>query len=322
MMESWDRVKKRSSSNQIETNVEKLFNESKNQSKWLDLSLTSKIFVVIIFVESIILIVLTVERILSYLNEPLSDEIRHIKEAILIIINCIFLALYAINGVINESKFELLAFVIVSIAMSGMVGLQLYIDTNAVSWVRFAIACSCTVVNVGLSILVHNSFGWKVFRKIGASVELINVYTIYQIFSALIKLDLLISVNLVMLAGFFLYVDYELYIDIVALALTFVWALVGLVAGRKEIKKACFVFLLCAFLQPAYVVFKIIFSVVSSSSNQLNGWIPDLIYIVGALHLLVRGMLIVFAIQLFRNFGKGLKEVLSKDEEYLPIRDS
>lgn len=82
------------------------------------LSLTSKIFVVVIFLESIVLIGLTCERISTYIEQPLIEEERHIKEgffsflfyleinfwiktnkAILIIFNSIVLSLYAINGV-------------------------------------------------------------------------------------------------------------------------------------------------------------------------------------------------------------------------------
>jgi membrane protein implicated in regulation of membrane protease activity len=81
-----------------------------------------------------------------------------------------------------------------------------------------------------------------------------------------------------MVAGFFLYSDEMLIIDIVALVFTLIWALFGYGAVRQENKNATRVFLITSVLLPAYVVYK--FVSYTEHPPDVKAYIP-MIYLVG-----------------------------------------
>lgn len=87
-----------------------------------------------------------------------------------------------------------------------------------------------------------------------------------------------------MIAGFFLYSNEMLIIDIVALVFTFLWALLGFGAVRQENKKATIAFLATSFLLPAYVVYK--FVTYTEHPPTITAYVP-MIYLVGKMSITI-----------------------------------
>jgi len=83
-------------------------------------------------------------------------------------------------------------------------------------------------LNLVFAYLAYKNFGWVVYKKIGASVEMTMMYTRYQQMIALLKLDVQIGINVVLIAGFFLYTtNIQLYLDIGVLCSTVFLAAIG-----------------------------------------------------------------------------------------------
>jgi len=292
--------------------------------KWFwqnsDLSRTAKVFLVLIVLEAILLVGISVFQMFSRENS-LNNQFGGI-----LIFNSILIVFFGIDAVLNENIFLLFCFIGVTLFMCGYVVFQFIDqfynkDSNLtpthvyLMWIRFVSSCLFTPVNVGLAFSVYRSFGWKIFRKIGALPEMIQFYRTYQIAVSLLKFDLQFGVNLVTLAGFFLFSGYELIIDISAFVITIIWAILGWISLRHELRAGMFVFWLLAFVQPAYIIYNIVDYQIDGISADSN-FVP-VIYFVMGLSLICRAMVLIWTIICYRNFGNGLKEVFTKEEEHV-----
>jgi len=284
---------------------------------FVDLPLVSKLLLLFIIVESLILVGLTIERMVF--PKTVNSEYY----SVLVLVNSILLALFAIDGVLNENVFELFAFVFISVSTMFFITYQFFSVSGqktteaSILLIRFIAVCIFTPANALMSYLAYRNFGWRMYRKIGADPLLLGMYTLYQQMLALLKLDLQFGINLVLIAGFFLFENYELIGDIAAMILTLCWAALGWAAIRNEHRKGVIVFFVFSILQPLYICFKFIRYQVDPPRTHL--FIP-LIYIMGSLAILCRIVLVLFAGVCRRNFGKGLVNVFKKeDDEEKPL---
>jgi len=287
-----------------------------------DLSKIAKIFLALILMESLVLIALTIQR----MAQPKTDYSE--KFSALMLVNTILLLLFALDGVVNENLFELVAFVLVNVFVTFFIFFQFFYSyfsnhsedvEMAILWIRFLSVLIFTPINVILSFLVYRAFGWRIYRKIGASVELTDMYRVYQQWTAILKLDLQFGINLVMMAGFFLgHSGMELTVDIIALAITFLWALLGWFTIRSE-SRLVYVFFAFAPLEPGYLLWKLVVYLHNGQLDSHEIWtIP--FYIMGILAVICRTMLVTWAYFAFSNYGKGLREVFNKEDiEEVPI---
>jgi len=163
--------------------------DQSTKGKIISLSRTAKIFIAIIILESAIIIGLTIQRMITPQNGDLS-----IKYSSLMLLNALLLLIFALDGVINENAFELLAFVFISITVTTFTTYQFWFapekTEKIILWIRFISVSIFTPLNVVFAYLVYSAFGWAMYRKIGASLSLAAAYKRYQIFLALLKLDL------------------------------------------------------------------------------------------------------------------------------------
>jgi len=285
--------------------------------KWEQLSIISRVFVFIILAEACIIIGLTIQRMLHPVHGMTSEYY-----SILMLFNSVVLFLFALDGVVNENAFELVAFVLVTLSVTGIITYQFFwfregTETD-VLLVRFISVCVFTPVNIVLSIFVYRNFGWFVYRKIGASIHMIDMYRVYQQTISLLKVDLQFGVNLVMVAWFFLTTElenYELYMNIVVIVLTFVWAGLGWASVRMEKKVGIGIFFAFAPIQPAYIIYKLI----KLHSSPKDVYAP-LIYSMGSASIISRIMSVIWVIRCTVNFGNGMDRIFRKeDEEEKPI---
>jgi len=286
--------------------------------KWEELSTISKVFILVIFIEACIIIGLTIQRMIEPMHGMTSEYY-----SILMLFNSLVLFLFALDGVINENAFEMVAFAGVTVSVTGIITYQFFWLREGteiiVLWVRFISVCVFTPVNIILSIFVYRNFGWFVYRKIGASIMMIDMYRVYQQTITLLKLDLQFGINLVMVAWFFLSLElenYELYMNIVVIILTFVWAGLGWVSVRLEKKIGIAIFFGFAPIQPAYIIYKLI---------KMRDDVPSkvyrpLVYAMGSASIISRILCVIWVIRCLRNFGNGMDRVFRKeDEEEKPI---
>jgi len=165
---------------------------------------------------------------------------------------------------------------------------------------------------------VYRSFGWRTYRKIGADVKLTSIYRSYQVMVSLIKVDLQFGINLVIVAGFFLYETFELYIDIGAIIVNIIWAGIGWLSVRVETKFGTIFFLSTSYIEPGYVIYKIVHYILTPLTNDDKIYVP-LIYYFGAFSIFTRIILVIWTVIVMRHFKKGLKKIFEKEEEKQPF---
>eukprot|EP01111_Echinosteliopsis_oligospora_P016924 TRINITY_DN7174_c0_g1_i1.p1 TRINITY_DN7174_c0_g1~~TRINITY_DN7174_c0_g1_i1.p1 ORF type:complete len:323 (-),score=47.01 TRINITY_DN7174_c0_g1_i1:83-1051(-) len=289
-----------------------------------DLSKISKIFLIVVVVEAMVILALTLSRVLYH-----SVFDIHTEEALLLCIETIFMVYFAFNGVINESQFELISFNLVTIIVF------IYTTYNKITyhcadqkflprevcdgllWARFACVCIFTPLNCILGWKTYKSFGWKVYRKIGADLRLQAMYRTYQIFSALLKVDLLFGFTLVLGIGLFqIGSRLDLYMGLAMLILTILLVLIGAYAVRHEVRFVMYIFWVVCLFEPAYLIWKIIDARNNPDSfsghDQTDFAMPAIIFAAAA--ITVRFTLFVLTIFVFKNFNKGLRRVFAQEE--------
>jgi len=274
------------------------------------LSSASKALIVIMIIESMIIIGLTIERMVH----PTTQNSE--KYATLMLINSVFISAFAIDGVLNENIFELFAFVVVSI-FTLLITVYQFVEQDVtteviVLWIRFIAVCIFIPINIVMSYVCYKNFGWIVYKKIGASVEITSMYSRYQQMLALLKLDLQFGINLVVMAGLFLFSDWEIWVDAGVMALTII--VLGITWGglRQEKKWAVFIFFVFAPVEPVYIFYKF----VHYANHPLDSTIYEpLVYVAGSVAVVNRLLLMIWVFLCRRNFDKNLKEVFTKEDE-------
>jgi len=225
------------------------------------------------------------------------------------LVNVVFVTLFALSGVFSENVFELVSFVFVSTGLSSFIVYQFFFDRKnteeLVLWIRFICVCIFAPLNALFAFLVFRSFGWRIYRKIGADVELTKIYRSYQQMVSLVKFDLQFGTNIVIVAGFFLYENYELYIDIAVITVTVLWAGLGWAAVRLEARSATIIFLCTSFIEPAYVIYKAVHYILNPPEKKI--FVP-LIYYFGVSLIVTRIVLVIFFSHCDESFWKGTQE--------------
>jgi len=236
------------------------------------------------------------------------------------LLNSVLLCLFAMDGVINENVFELGCFVFITICSTYFISYQFFNEDSKrttevpVLWLRFIFSCIFTPANIVLSVLVYKQFGWKMYKKIGADIKKIKMYRTYQQTVSLLKLEIQLGLNVVLVVVMFLFQGMDILLDIAACALTVIWALFGWYCIRSEKKKLFIAFLLMCVIQPIYLAVKL-----SQFHNASEAKEP-VISVIGILSIICRVLSIIWCIRCRMQFGQGLKEVLeTTTEEESPI---
>jgi len=289
--------------------------------QWSDFSRVSKAFIGVILLESICVMAFTIAK--TVLNNASETEIKY---SAVICIGSIFLCFFAITSVFNENKFELVAFLFVSLTVLFYVLYTFVKDhegfddkTTTIEillWVRLILTCIFSVCNIFLGWSAYHAFGWKIYRKIGADVETRKMFLCYQIFMSLLKLDFQFGFTLVLAVGMFYYDTFglELIVDVVGFVLTIVWAVGGYYGVRREIKWVMITFFALAIVEPTYIVYKMI-RLLTLDIEILDtdfGW-PFII--MAGLAVICRIALLFWAVMCFRHFGNGLELVFVKEKK-------
>ncbi|GJJ71314.1 hypothetical protein EMPS_03664 [Entomortierella parvispora] len=163
---------------------------------------------------------------------------------------------------------------------------------------------------------LFQEFGWKIYKKIGADPNMKKMYRAYQIYLVLIKLDLFFFV------GFsiqFIYLtltkrseDPEYWITIFVLPATLLILWVAVYAVRHESRKWMWTFLFSMLCGVVYCVFKVVRMYYGPKVPNYDG-VQKFLTLFASLCLVTLLLTIVNAVICFRNFGKGLKPHLMRD---------
>eukprot|EP01062_Namystynia_karyoxenos_P063573 TRINITY_DN56377_c0_g1_i1.p1 TRINITY_DN56377_c0_g1~~TRINITY_DN56377_c0_g1_i1.p1 ORF type:complete len:408 (+),score=130.73 TRINITY_DN56377_c0_g1_i1:132-1355(+) len=109
---------------------------------------------------------------------------------LLIMINSLFSCYYALIAVRQENRFQLgcCAATLITVMVRGALTIRRK-DENAGSYMLFSIACILALSTMAMMYPVGRTFGWNIFRKVGGDRRLKDMYMQYELFLALLRLD-------------------------------------------------------------------------------------------------------------------------------------
>ncbi|KXN83564.1 UPF0658 Golgi apparatus membrane protein C23H3.04 [Leucoagaricus sp. SymC.cos] len=168
---------------------------------------------------------------------------------------------------------------------------------------------------IALGWKIYHEFGWKVYKFLGADRNIKRMYASYQIYECLVKFDVFFW------AGFsvqFIWLvlqdnDWEYYVTCAALPLSIVLLVEGHLAARHENKWMMATFMSGCVGAMIYFIYKLIKVLMNINTDTFKlTWKSLTVFSVIAIALLITTM--VFSVIVLRNFGKGLKEALTRKQ--------
>jgi len=144
-------------------------------------------------------------------------------------------------------------------------------------------------------------------------VELRRLYSYYETWVALLKVDINFCLIFVLMGWFFFFSTEETFINMIFIFVTFAWAFVGHIGVRLEDTRMTTIFFIFSPVFPANIIWKLY------SIKQDSETVPDIpltqIIFVGVVALIIRVMLIFATIRMVTNFGQNLRDLVFDPEE-------
>jgi len=187
------------------------------------------------------------------------------------------------------------------------------IPINALTTVIPIVIALSEVAYIALGYKIYNEFGWKVYKFLGADRRIKKLYANYQIYECLVKFDVFFwagfSVQFIWLV--LLEHDWEFYVTCAALPLSLVLLVEGHLAARHENKWMMYTFISGCGGAMLYFVYKLgkVLKYRDTSDFALV-WKTLTVFSVIAILLLVATF--IFSVMVLRNFGRGLKDALTR----------
>jgi hypothetical protein len=171
------------------------------------------------------------------------------------------------------------------------------------------------LIYVALAWKIYHEFGWKVYKFLGADRRIKKMYASYQVFQCLIKFDVFFWV------GFsvqFIWLvlknnDWEYYVTCAALPLSIVLLVEGHLAARHENKWMMATFMSGCISALIYFVYKLARVLMNKDTQFQTVWKSLSTFSMIAIVLLL--VTFVFAVIVLRNFGRGLKHTMTKNQK-------
>lgn len=272
-----------------------------------------KWFLALSLVNIVAAVGLTLYRLIYVaINDPTNTDFTF---TLLIIINSVFVAFYAVHGVLRERKYELYVQILAILVILVYCIAEYSVNTkrhNDVKLARLILACILAPPNIVLAVLVARDFGELEFRIAGASEHLQYIYNQAAIFSCWLKFDLQVTVSFVVLVlkeGTANIGTLEIVTLAVGIPYTLLWDILGWFMLRLELKIGSYIFAFLGLVKPAYYIFKFVRLYQNIHDNGEKASIVTYCVIIsGALCLLAWCILMVELVYIYRNFGQGLKE--------------
>ncbi|KAF7306731.1 hypothetical protein MIND_00464800 [Mycena indigotica] len=169
---------------------------------------------------------------------------------------------------------------------------------------------------IALGYKIYHEFGWKVYKFLGADRRIKKLYADYQIYECLVKFDVFFwvgfSVQFIWLV--LLDHDWEYYVTCAALPLSLVLLVEGHLAARHENKVMMSTFISGCSAAMIYFVYKAghLAKVLRYRATDDYKLVWKTLTVFSVIAILLLAASIVYSVIVFRNFGRGLKDALTR----------
>eukprot|EP00735_Rhodelphis_limneticus_P006782 TRINITY_DN19220_c0_g1::TRINITY_DN19220_c0_g1_i1::g.2229::m.2229 TRINITY_DN19220_c0_g1::TRINITY_DN19220_c0_g1_i1::g.2229 ORF type:complete len:451 (-),score=26.45 TRINITY_DN19220_c0_g1_i1:151-1503(-) len=253
------------------------------------------------------------------------DEFENSRYVIVVGLSTAFLSWFAYDAVWKESVFQFCAFLAVSTFMLMRVFWSYYNpdvlrsrEIGDIYWACLIGACVFQSIYLVLGHRVYNSFGWRLYKKVGADPRLIAMYKKYEAFRSLLFVDLQFGITISTLALFLNWTGQDevvLALTLSNLVLSALLIPLALMAVQSERSGFMALFFVTSTLFPAFMAF-ICYTLFTDRFEDDTNYERANFLTMGSLAVICRALLIVSGISVYKNFDEGLKDQVF-DKSYM-----
>lgn len=272
--------------------------------------LSARVFIILLALETILVAGLIAFRL--YIERHDANEWRF---SVIMLEATVVVVYFAAEGVLNENKYELAAFVVWSAILFAYSLYQfIYAALNHESinielWLRTIATSACEPANIIVAVFLYKSFGWRIYRLIGADAALQRLYRHYQLLTSMLKVDVTLGLMGITIVALWQHVKLQtVLINIGAVAISLLYAGVTWFAAKRE---STWLVLLSLLLSPTrllYALYELLKVSVNEEPDDLDTWWFGPIVVTGGLGVAVRLALIIITFIVWWGFGQGLKD--------------
>lgn len=172
-----------------------------------------------------------------------------------------------------------------------------------------AVMGAVTAVFGGFTYLLYTSFGWEIYKRVGADLKIRRMYMSYRTLVLLLKLDFFVFVGFAV--SYIILIlrsnDPEFGITLALVPLTLLCLLLAFWALRRESAATMWIFVILLCGSTAYFVFKCARMYDPKQEAKFKSQRPMLTYYTIISLVVIAGTL-QMAVTCLANFGYGLKE--------------
>jgi hypothetical protein len=240
-----------------------------------------------------------------------------VNHSILQIVFACFVIANGIDGILNDNLYEIYFSIGVSALLTGFAVYRFFeaFTNEADDYILFLVLVVSQVFYFIVAYPLHQEFGWRVYRKVGSDKQIRVIYKRFLIFITLLKFDLMFALINILTSGKGVYnTGWNLALDIIAGVIMLLFFFLGWKGMKREIPWATAVFFGLSIIEPIYIVYNIIelsnSPRLSPDANYSEKAIAVLFIATACLFLVFRMLVMIFAVMVWRSYGKGLKDIL------------
>lgn len=253
---------------------------------------------------------------------------------LVILASIVFVGYFAIHSVLQANPFEMAAFFFASLMLLIRLGVE-YIsnsyecrDANQGICAGFlAVSLFLVTIAMAFTCTMYRDLQWKRYKAIGAEINTLKMYKLFEVFSAVRKLDMQFS-SVTLLTGLVFFINASpgsvdeivLGINIALFAIEIIWERIGIYAIRNENAYLLYLFWFLSFGLPSFIIFIVVNTFQGSTDLLLaygdEEWVLRTIGFMAMLSIINRIITVVCSVLLYINFGPnyvGLRRIIVSD---------
>ncbi|KAJ1964918.1 hypothetical protein GGI12_001115 [Dipsacomyces acuminosporus] len=188
-------------------------------------------------------------------------------------------------------------------------GLSILRDIRPEMYASIGVLASMTLVFVGFAYILYNTFGWEIFKKVGADMKIRRMYIGYRLLVLLLKIDFFVFLGFAV--SYIILIlkstDPEFAITVALVPVTLLVLVLAFWGLRREshLTMWTFIFLLCG--STAYFVYKCARMYDPKQEDKYAKQRPMMTYYT-IISLVVMSATLYQSVVCLANFGYGLRE--------------